>query len=113
MTSYSFGEVLLVPFPFTNQATTKKRPTVVISSNAYNQEKPDLILLAITSQIRQPLPLGECLISDWAEAGLLKPSVMKPIVTSLEKTLVLKSLGHLQTVDKQGLESILQQIIGT
>jgi mRNA interferase MazF len=76
MTSYSFGEVLLVPFPFTNQATT------------------------------------EYLISDWAEAGLLKPSVMKPIVTSLEKTLVLKSLGHLQAVDKHGLESILQQIIG-
>lgn len=112
MISYSFGEVLLVPFPFTNQVTTKKRPTIVISSDAYSQQKPDLILLAVTSQIRQPLQLGESLIINWTEAGLLKPSVMKPIVTSLEKTLVLKSLGHLQAADKQGLESILPQIIG-
>lgn len=112
MTSYSFGEVLLVPFPFTNQATTKKRPTVVISSNAYNQQKPDLILMAITSQIKMPLPLGEHLITEWAAAGLLKPSVIKPIITSLEKPLVLKSLGHLQTVDQHSLETILQQVIG-
>lgn len=113
MTPYSFGEVLLVPFPFTNQATTKKRPTVVISSNSYNQQKPDLILIAITSQIKQPLQLGEYLIAEWTAAGLLKPSVIKPIVTSLEKNLVLKSLGHLQTADQHGLEETLQQIIGT
>lgn len=112
MTSYSFGEVLLVPFPFTNQTTTKKRPTVVISSNSYNQQKADIILIAITSQIKQPLQLGEHFIAEWAAAGLLKPSVIKPIVTSLEKSLVLKSLGHLQPVDKHGLENILQQVIG-
>jgi mRNA interferase MazF len=44
MTIYNFGDVLLVPFPFTNQTTTKKRPTAVISSNLYNQQKPDLII---------------------------------------------------------------------
>lgn len=37
MTIYSFGDVLLLPFPFTNQISTKKRPSVVISSNSYNQ----------------------------------------------------------------------------
>lgn len=112
MTTYNVGEVLLVPFPFTNQAATKKRPTVVISSALYNQQKPDLILMAITSQIREPLQLGERLIVDWIAAGLLKPSVIKPIVTSLEKALVIKSLGHLQASDLEGLETVLHQIIG-
>ena len=38
MTTYNHGDVILVPFPFSNQSATKKRPAVVISSNAYNIE---------------------------------------------------------------------------
>jgi mRNA interferase MazF len=33
MTGYNFGDVLLVPFPFTDQTDTKQRPAVVISSD--------------------------------------------------------------------------------
>lgn len=29
----SFGEVVLVPFPFTDQSGAKKRPAVVVSSS--------------------------------------------------------------------------------
>jgi mRNA interferase MazF len=30
-TAYKFGDVVLVPFPFTDQTATKKRPAVVVS----------------------------------------------------------------------------------
>ena len=56
MTSFSSGDIILVPFPFTNQKTTKKRPAVVISSQAYNGERPDLIIMAVTSQIKPTQP---------------------------------------------------------
>jgi mRNA interferase MazF len=36
MTRYNKGDVILVPFPFSDQTTTKKRPAVIISSNTYN-----------------------------------------------------------------------------
>ncbi len=52
MTSFEFGDVVLVPFPFTDQSTTKKRPAVVVSSRPYNAERPDVIIMAITSQVR-------------------------------------------------------------
>ena len=38
MTSSEFGDIILVPFPFTDQSTSKKRPAVVISSSSYNTE---------------------------------------------------------------------------
>ena len=60
MTGYEFGDILLVPFPSTDQSTTKKRPAVVVSSSAYNLERPDLILLAVTSQVRPGTGFGEC-----------------------------------------------------
>lgn len=62
--SYEFGDVILVPFPFTDQTTTKRRPAVVVSNQNYASERPDLILLAITSQVRGALGYGEALVTD-------------------------------------------------
>ena len=49
---YSFGDAVLVPFPFTDQAGIKRRPAVVISSQPYNAHRRDIIIMAITSQVR-------------------------------------------------------------
>ncbi len=54
---FEFGDVVLVPFPFTNQATSKQRPAVVISSRIYGESRPDVVLMAITSQV-SPLALS-------------------------------------------------------
>ena len=43
MTAYKRGEIVLVPFPFSNQTAAKKRPAVIVSSNAYD-ESPLIIL---------------------------------------------------------------------
>lgn len=110
--SFSFGQVLLVPFPFTNQAGGKQRPAVVISSTAYNNARADLILMAITSQVRQPLNFAEAFIDDWQAAGLLKISVLKPVITTLEQRLVIKILGHLAPIDNAALRNNLLKIMG-
>ena len=94
MTSYNNGDIVLVPFPFTNQKTGKKRPAVIISSPQYNIERPDLIIMAVTSRIKTRSVLGETLIQDWQPAGLLKPSVIKPVITTIEKNLSSRSWGN-------------------
>lgn len=45
------GELVLVPFPFTDLSITKRRPALVVSPNDFNKRQEDLILLAVTSQI--------------------------------------------------------------
>ncbi len=50
MTIYNRGEVVLVPFPFSNQTTTKKRPAVIVSANAYNNTSSDIVIMAITGK---------------------------------------------------------------
>ena len=40
MTGYEFGDVVLVPFPFTDQSAIKRRPAIVISSAAYHRARP-------------------------------------------------------------------------
>ena len=112
MTNYNFGEVVPVPFPFTDQTTTKKRPAVIVSSDFYNVSLPDVVLTAITSQVRKPLKDGEIELVEWQKAGLLKSSVIKPIFATIEKKLILQKSGELETVDEENLRSNLQNLIG-
>ena len=111
MTSFSSGDIILVPFPFTNQKTTKKRPAVVISSQAYNGERPDLIIMVVTSQIKPTSIIGEVMIQSWQDAGLLKPSVIKPVITTIEKKLVIQLMGKLQKNDLSSLQGSLDIIL--
>lgn len=112
MITYKFGDILLVPFPFTDQTTTKKRPSVVISYDTYNQLKPDLIIMAITSQINPDLSLGELEIIKFIEAGLLKPSIIKPVISTIDKSLVIRKLGKLLEVDCNNVRNIINTILG-
>jgi mRNA interferase MazF len=111
-TGYSVGDVVLVPFPFTDQTTTKKRPAVVVSSDAYHRERSDIILMAVTSQERPTATVGEASIVAWQAAGLLKPSVLKPLLATFEQRLDSKHLGRLDDRDLDTLRGSLRAIIG-
>ena len=112
MTAYSFGNIVLVPFLFSDQSTAKKRPAVVVSSDEYNRKRPDIIIMAVTSQIRSAGYFGDIAVNQWQQAGLLKPSVIKPIVTTIEKSLVIKTLGRLKKEDRNSLRESFYKILG-
>lgn len=73
MAEFAFGDVLLVPFPFTDQTTTKQRPAVVVSSDAYHRERPDLIILAVTSQVRPQKSFAGQASRDHRGPGPIEP----------------------------------------
>jgi mRNA interferase MazF len=109
---FEFGDAVLVPFPFTSQTASKQRPAVIVSSRAYNRAKPDVVLMAVTSQFRPSPSLGEVWVRDWQTAGLLKPSAVKPVFATLEQTLIIRQLGTLTTTDQATLKQAINQILG-
>jgi mRNA interferase MazF len=111
-TDYSFGDVVLVPFPFTDQSGVKKRPAVVVSSARYHANRRDLVIMAITSQLRPHPAFGESTVAEWKKAGLIAPSAVKPVLTTIENRLVLKKLGQLQQPDIRSLRASIDQILG-
>jgi mRNA interferase MazF len=111
-TAYEFGDVVLVPFPFTDQTAAKKRPAVVVSSAAYNLTRPDIILMAATSQMRSPGYFGDVAIAEWRQAGLIKPSLIKAIFTTIGKDLVLRKLGRLSESDRTALKEAIKTVLG-
>lgn len=111
-TSLCFGNIVLVPFPFTNQDAAKKRPAVVVSTEAYGRKRADVILMPITSKVRDPVATGETPIVAWQAAGLLMPSVVKPVLATLEQRLVLRCLGTLDLGDQASLRQSIGSILG-
>lgn len=109
---FSFGDVVLVPFPFTDQSGTKKRPAVIVSSARYSASRRDIVIMAVTGQGRTPLAFGEALVADWQAAGLVKPSVLKPVFTTIEQGLVVRAMGRLAAADAKTLRDVIGNVIG-
>ena len=65
-TRYRRGDIVLVPFPFTDLSSTKKRPALVVSPDKFNEHAQDVVLVAITSQPRVGVAGG----GDHRGAGL-------------------------------------------
>lgn len=109
---YEFGDIVLVAFPFTDQSATKQRPAAIISKRSYNDARADIIIMAITSRLRDGTDFADVRLQEWQPAGLLKPSSIKPIIATLEQKLIRKQLGVLAINDQNALRDVLRTIIG-
>lgn len=67
--------------------------------------------MAVTSQTRAGA-FGETAIQGWQAAGLLKLSVIKPVIATIEQGLVIKQLGRLTDQDRKALAENLRIILG-
>jgi mRNA interferase MazF len=68
--------------------------------------------MAITSQIRTRSAFGEFTVAEWKKAGLIAPSAVKPVLTTIAKRLVLKKLGGLQPSDVRSLRADIAKLVG-
>ena len=112
MTICEQGDIVLVPFPFTDLTTVKKRPALVVSANWYNKRYRDVVLVAVTSRV--PLILDELdyriAESDFKTGKLYKDSVVKlGKVFTIENSLIIRKACDLH---RQTMEEILDRLEG-
>ena len=107
MTSQS--DILLVPFPFSDQSGSKVRPVLVLSNNEYNKLSEDLVVCAITSNLKQnkySLVIEE---KNLQNGKLYEKSTIKiDTILKINKNLIIKKIGML---DKPTLEKARKMLI--
>jgi len=96
---YRRGDVVLVPLPFTDLGERKVRPAVVLSGSIYHATEPDLILGVITTNLAAATAPVDNVLVDWRSANLKFPSAFKPVVFTVEPSLVAYRVGHLSERD--------------
>jgi mRNA interferase MazF len=109
---FEFGDVLLEPSPFTSQPASKKRPAAVVINRAYDITRPDVVVMAITGELRPRPGRGEVWLGQWQAAGLLKPSTVKPVFATIERALVIRQLGVLSAGDQAALRKAIAETLG-
>ena len=106
--AFQRGEVVLIPFPFTDLSATKTRPAVVVSSPVYQSVRPELLLAYVSSQISKADAVVDYILNDWQTAGLLKPSFVRPKIAAIEPSLIVHQVGQLSAQDMAEVERRLR-----
>lgn len=101
---------MLVTFVFSDQSGAKRRPALVVSSEAYHRGRQEAIIAAITSNVGRLLPGGH-LVANWEGAGLLAPSVVTRIIRTIKQAIIQRKLGTLLAPDLRRYEDALREAL--
>lgn len=114
MTPYKSGDVVLVPFPFTDLLTSKKRPALILVSITSKTFPQLYVVSMITSHLEGETLMGDYEIESWEEAHLLHPSKVRLAkLVSMENKIITKQLGTLSKKDQQRVKKEFQKIFST
>ncbi|MBW7474800.1 type II toxin-antitoxin system PemK/MazF family toxin [Paenibacillus oenotherae] len=105
---YEQGDILLIPFPFSDLSSTKQRPVLVLSNSAYNGSQQDILVAGITSNLSDRTYLIHLTTND-LEQGQLKvdSGIRADKIYTLSKQIVVKKFGRVnQTIVSQVKEKI-------
>ena len=84
----------------------------MISSSAYNRDRKEVVVAAITRNVRRRL-LGDHLIVDWKSAGLLFPSVATGILRTVTRGMMDRKLGAMASLTPQTARATLPREVAS
>jgi len=109
--AYDRFDIVVVPFPFTDSATSKRRPALVISNaEAFNCPAGHCVMAMITSAGNAAWPL-DVAISDGNTAGLAVASLVRMKLFTLDNRFILRRLGQLAATDRKAVAGALKQLL--
>ena len=102
---YEPFDIVVVPFPFNDRKTSKRRPALVVSSARFNEWHSQLVLAMVTSTASE-WP-SDVHISAWQEANLTVPSKVRFKLFTLDHALIVRKLGTLSSADREPVKNAL------
>jgi len=93
MARFVKGDIVIVPFPFSDLSQSKRRPALVVA----NLRGDDLILCQITSQNLSDYYSIDISNDDFETGSLNKPSNIRPNrIFTADRSIILSIAGHLK-----------------
>jgi mRNA interferase MazF len=102
------GDVVIVDF--FGAEGNKRRPAVVVSSEEYQRQRPDVILGILTSNVGSATASTDHVLRNWQAASLRVPSAFRAYLVTHLATSV-KRIGHLEDSDWQTVQDCVHRAL--
>jgi mRNA interferase MazF len=104
------GAIVLIPVPFTDLSSTKRRPVIVISSATYNQTTSDMIVVAMTSNPAQTPYSFTITNQDLVEGSLNRPGqVRTDKIYTLSQSIAVRVFGRVKIETLERIKELLNK----
>ncbi len=105
-------DLLLVPFPFSDQKGRKVRPVVIISNNEFNINSDDILVAGVTSNISKDKYAISLTNKDLDEGKLSVPCCIKAEnILKIDKSIIIKKIGQIKKARLDLIRKIILEII--
>ncbi|WP_200088067.1 type II toxin-antitoxin system PemK/MazF family toxin [Salicibibacter cibi] len=103
---------MLIPVPFTDLSSRKRRPVLVLSNNRYNLKSTDVLVAAVTSNLKEMEHAITISNQDLIDGHLKQTSnIRTDKIYTLAQDIVIKKFGKLnKEVFHQAVRSIHELI---
>ncbi|CAD7031801.1 type II toxin-antitoxin system PemK/MazF family toxin [Pseudorhizobium endolithicum] len=111
MLGFRRGDVIRVPFPYTDRDTRQRRPALVVSDGGLGEGGNLLWVVMITSAENRPWA-ADVAVPNRAEVGLPAPSVVRPVKIATVEGRHVERIGSLpETVLREVMKRV-EAIVG-
>lgn len=104
------GDVVIVPFPFVDISAEKRRPSVILSNQAFNGSHGHSICAMITTAGNTAWS-SDITIGDLDAAGLMRPCVVRFKLFTLPNAIILRRAGALTGHDRDNVVTSARAIM--
>jgi mRNA interferase MazF len=104
---YEQGDIVIVPFPFSDLSFVKQRPVLILSKTPYNQSSDDIITCGITSNLHNAPHSVSIDNKDLSHGKIPRPSTIKvDKLFTLSKSIIRKKVA---TIDAKTLAQVKKE----
>ena len=106
------GDIVLIPVPFTDLSSTKRRPVVVVSNDDYNQQRQDIVVVAMTSNPITGRFAFTISSPDLERGKLNRPGQIRvDKLYTLSQSIVVKTFGRVDAATLDRIRGLLHDLI--
>ena len=106
---FNQGDILIVPFPFSDLRGTKQRPVLVISKTEYNDNGDDIITCGLTSNLKDSEYSVLIDNNNLSEGEIpIKSRIKVDKLFTLEKSIVKKKIAK---INKEIMEKVKKEFL--
>lgn len=108
------GDIVLVPVPFTDLTSTRRRPVIVLSNLTYHQVTQDMVVVAMTSNPNQTPYSFVITDADLDQGSLNHPGTIRADkIFTLSREIIVKKFGRVKPSVLDRIRQILADVLKT